>query len=51
MGASSLAIAVSDFNNDGKSDLVVANEYAENDAYTGSISILLGNGDGTFNHR
>ena len=41
-------IAVGDFNGDGKMDLAVANEgdsYA-NDA--GSISILLGNGDGTF---
>ena len=31
-----------DFNGDGKSDLVVANQYSSN------VSILLGNGDGTF---
>ncbi len=31
-----------DYNGDGKSDLVTAN-------YSGSLSVLLGNGDGTFN--
>ncbi len=36
------SVAVADVNGDGKSDLVIAN-------YTGnSVSILLGNGDGTF---
>jgi hypothetical protein len=39
---SPLSLAVGDFNGDGKSDLVVANFGA------GTISILLGRGDGTF---
>src|SRR5215467_2308857 len=38
-----VAVAVGDFNNDGKLDLAVVNE---ND---NSVSVLLGNGDGTFN--
>jgi hypothetical protein len=38
----SQAIAVGDFNGDGKLDLVVANNGA------GDVSILFGNGDGTF---
>ena len=36
------AIAVGDFNADGHADLAVANEASNN------VSILLGNGDGTF---
>jgi hypothetical protein len=42
VGAGPQAIAEGDFNNDGKPDLVVVNS-ADND-----VSILLGNGDGTF---
>jgi FG-GAP-like repeat len=37
-------VVIGDFNGDGKLDLAVANAYA----YAGTISILLGNGDGTF---
>ena len=41
-GASPSCVAVGDFNGDGKLDLIVAN-FGSND-----ISVLLGNGDGTF---
>jgi len=49
-GTYSLSVAVGDFNGDGKPDLVLANECpAYNSCGTGgSVSILLGNGDGTF---
>jgi hypothetical protein len=40
-GSGPFAIAVGDFNNDGIPDLVVANE-------SGSVSVLLGSGSGTF---
>ena len=36
------SVAVGDFNGDGKSDLAVANLYSAN------VSVLLGEGDGTF---
>jgi hypothetical protein len=42
------SVAVSDFNNDGKPDLAVANQCVDKTCATGSVSILLGNGDGTF---
>ncbi len=42
VGTTPVGIAAADFNNDGKLDLVVANNGSN------SISILLGNGDGTF---
>ena len=42
-GASPYAIAAGDFNGDGKPDLAVANYVS-----SGTISILIGNGDGTF---
>jgi hypothetical protein len=41
-GNSPYSVAVADFNNDGKLDLVVAN------AFGYDISVLLGNGNGTF---
>jgi len=42
VGTNPIALAVGDFNSDGKIDLVVANQ-TDN-----TLSILLGNGDGTF---
>lgn len=43
-------LAVGDFNGDGKLDVVVAN-YLGTPTGTGSLSIFLGNGDGTFQPR
>jgi hypothetical protein len=45
-GGSSAAIG--DLNGDGKSDLVIAAGGGVNDSNNGSIAVLLGNGDGTF---
>jgi Flp pilus assembly secretin CpaC len=42
VGKGPISVAIADFNKDGHPDLVVANQT------DGSISILLGNGDGTF---
>jgi hypothetical protein len=45
LGSSSpLSVAVADFNDDSKQDLVTAN------ADTGTVSVLLGNGDGTLRY-
>ena len=41
------SIAVADVDHDGKPDLAVANNYGDNPANI-TISVLLGNGDGTF---
>ncbi len=42
------AVVVSDVNGDGKPDLVVINQCAAPDCPIGSVGVLLGNGDGTF---
>jgi len=51
-GTSPSGITASDFNGDGKVDLAVANTCGNaescNDSSGGSISVFLGNGDGTF---
>jgi hypothetical protein len=41
-GSGPIAVAVGDFNGDGKQDLAVANYWS------GNVSVLLGKGDGTF---
>ncbi|HZW79628.1 MAG TPA: FG-GAP-like repeat-containing protein [Candidatus Deferrimicrobiaceae bacterium] len=47
-GSRALSVAVVDVNDDGKPDVVVANSCASSSCPNGSVSILLGNGDGTF---
>jgi hypothetical protein len=42
------SLAITDVNGDGKPDLVLANECAASDCTSASVSVLLGNGDGTF---
>jgi hypothetical protein len=41
-------LAVADLNGDGNVDLVVANQACPNNVCDDSVSVLLGNGDGTF---
>jgi hypothetical protein len=45
VGESPVSVAIADFNGDGKLDLAIANQGA---AQFGNVSVLLGNGDGTF---
>lgn len=47
-GFSTDAVALADVNGDGKLDVVVANFLANNNTEEGSVGVLLGNGDGTF---
>lgn len=55
VGANPANIVTADFNNDGEPDLAVVNEDQSNPCYTfngaGTISILLGNGNGTFTNK
>jgi len=44
-----MALAVADFNSDGKPDLAIVNgKYLDGSSGSNTVSILLGNGDGTF---
>jgi hypothetical protein len=45
---SPVAVAVGDFNGDGKLDLAVVNRFSSTVGTPGTVSILLGKGDGTF---
>ncbi len=47
-GFSAQSVALADTNGDGRLDIVVANECADQDCATGSVGVLLGVGDGTF---
>jgi hypothetical protein len=47
-GLYALSVAVGDFNGDGKPDLAVVNQCPLNNCDAGDVSVLLGNGDGTF---
>jgi len=50
-GASPESVAVADLSGDGKPDLVVANAYLPLPGNGGTVSVLLGNGNGTFQNQ
>jgi len=47
-GYYAVSVAVADVNGDGAQDLVVANACSNTNCQGGSVDVLLGNGDGTF---
>src|SRR5579862_1372572 len=47
-GQSTLSVAAADLNGDSKTDLVLADPCNDNRCLNGSVSVLLGNGDGSF---
>jgi hypothetical protein len=47
-GFSSTSVALADVNGDAKPDLLVANLCSDSSCVNGSVDVLLGNGDGTF---
>ena len=47
-GYGAVSLAIADVNGDGHPDLVVANQCKDFTDHNGSVSVLLGNGNGTF---
>ena len=47
-GFMNVSVAIADVNGDGRPDLLVANRFACSSCANGSVAVLLGNGDGTF---
>jgi hypothetical protein len=47
-GVTAVSVTAADVNDDGKLDLLVANQCATSSCVNGSVGVLLGNGSGTF---
>src|SRR5439155_1354589 len=47
-GFMNVSVAIADVNGDGRPDLLVANRFACSSCANGSVAVLLGRGDGTF---